>query len=94
MKVGDRVYYTGDQANFPSAGTITDCIPASKYISESVRIKWDDKRFEGDDKMESVILIISFSSGPGRRFWMMDEWEEKRREEIAAFQKKYNRKEA
>ncbi len=78
MKIGDRIYYTGDRANGSSMGTITACNPASKYIPESVNIKFDESRFEGD-KMESrLVLLQNFHPGPGRRFYLSEEWEAER----------------
>lgn len=89
MKVGDRIYYTGDFANGSSTGTITACNPATKYAPESVDIKFDEVRFEGD-KMESRhVFLQNFSKGPGRRFWLLEEWNSERQIALKAMQERY-----
>ncbi len=88
MKRGDRIYYTGDMANCSSEGTITEVVPATKYGAESVWIEFDDIRFEGDTKKKSNVYIQCFEPGPGRRFWMMDEWETDRQVRIKAMQER------
>ncbi len=87
MKTGDRIYYTGDLANCESEGTITACNPATKYSGESVDIQFDQPRFE-NDKMTSRVDVMNFNPGPGRRFWILEEWETDRRERWKAMQKK------
>lgn len=90
MKKGDRVYYTGDQANWASIGTITAIVPVGKYNPESVNIQWDDKRFEDDYRKESIMVpVIMFSPGPGRRFYLLDEWEAERQASIKAMKERY-----
>ena len=74
MRVGDRIYYTGDRANGASEGTVTACNPASKYIPESVNIKYDQSRFEGDTMESRLVLLQNFQPGPGRRFYLFEEW--------------------
>ncbi len=78
MKIGDRIYYTGDRANGSSTGTITACNPATKYYPESVDIQFDESRFEGDTMKSKKVLIQNFSKGSGRRFWPLEEWETER----------------
>ncbi len=94
MKVGDRIYYTGDMANGASEGTITACNPATKYSPESVDIKFDESRFEGDKMESKSVYIQNFSPGIGCRFWMLENWYSQRKAALKAFQEKYARKEA
>ncbi len=89
MKKGDRVYYTGDMANWATEGTITACVPAGKYNPESVNIAWDQKRFEDDYRRESLMVpIIMFSPGSGRRFYLLEEWEAERKVHLEAMRKR------
>jgi len=85
MKIGDRIYYSGDQANCESEGTVTACFLAGKYSGEQVEIRFDQPRFEGD-KMISRTDVINFGPGPGRRFWLLEEWEADRKERLKAMQ--------
>ena len=75
LKVGTRIYYTGDRANGETFGTIVRCREATKYSGESVDVEFDDERFEGDDKLSRGVSILHFE-GPevGRRFFTADEW--------------------
>ena len=73
---GTRIHYEGDQANYPSDGTITKYRPADKYTPESVDIEYDETRFEGDSKVSRMVPIACFQPGPGRRFWLLTEWDE------------------
>lgn len=93
MKRGDRIYYTGDRANGSSEGTITEVVPATKYAGESVWIDFDEERFEEDKKKRSNVDLCNFAPGPGRRFWMLDEWEADRQIRIKAMQNRYTQKE-
>lgn len=80
---GTRVYYTGDMANMSSFGTITAYHPRGQYTPESVDIKYDEIRFEGDDsRFSKMVPVIAFSKGVGQRFWFLDEWEQHRAEEL------------
>ena len=91
MKKGDRIYYTGDMANGSSEGTITACNPATAYIPESVDIEYDEPRFGGDTMKSRKVLLQNFSKGPGRRFYLLEEWNAERQAALKAFQEKYER---
>lgn len=41
---GTRVYYNGDMANPDGFGTITEEIPADRFMGEQVKIELDDGR--------------------------------------------------
>ena len=74
VKVGDRIYYTGDRANWPSEGTVTSV--SASYSDGCINISYDDERFEGDVKKCTKGLPLSaFSPGPGRRFYLLSEWQ-------------------
>jgi len=82
LKVSTEIYYAGDIANLPGKGIITKCREGNKYAPASVDIAMEDGR------EFSRISISSFSPSPGRRFYTMEEWREKRRKEIEAMQKR------
>ena len=72
-QTGDRVYYTGDMANLPSSGVITKRRPADKYAPISYDVHLNDGReIKG-------LYYLSFEPGPGRRFWLLSEWEADRK---------------
>jgi len=73
LKVGQRIYYTGDMANFPTYGTITKIILPDRWGGVSYLIKFDDETYEGDTKKEAYINYLSFQPGPGRRFMLEEE---------------------
>jgi len=82
MNVGDRIYYTGDRANGSSTGTIINYRQPSEYVPESVDVQYDEERFEGDTKFSKMIPISGFTPGPGRRFWLLDEWESEKKKKL------------
>ena len=72
LTLGQRIYYTGDMANAESAGVVT-AISGTAYT-----LDLDDGRvFRG-------ISPLAFEPGPGRRFWLLEEWLEHR---AAAYEK-------
>ena len=81
-KVGTRIYYTGDMANGNSIGTITAIHSATQISPVGYDIEYDDERFEGDNKKSHSVPIHCFSPGPGRRFYLLDEWIDKKNAEI------------
>ena len=80
--VGTGVYYTGDVANQPGNGTVTAIRPANQWAAESMDITLDDGR-------EMRAIQISNFSGPGRRFWTMDEWQADRAKKIAQMEAEF-----
>lgn len=87
--IGTRIYYSGDMANLPSLGTITKVIPSDKYSPESVKISYDESRFEGD-KQSSIVPVYCFEKSGGCRFHLADEWdaEQKKKRELMIVQMK------
>ncbi len=82
---GDRIYYTGDQANVPSEGIITKLVPATQYSPFGYNIHLDNRH------EFKIVSPLSFEKSPGRRFWLLSEWKSKREEEIKAFQERYKK---
>ena len=89
MKEGDRIYYTGDMANMPSAGTITKIRPPDKWGPESYDIKFDEERFDGDALETRGIYKSAFTPGPGRRFMLLEEYTADRERRIEEMQRRY-----
>jgi len=86
---GTRIYYMGDRANLPSYGTITKFRPADKWGPESVDIQFDEERFEGDyEKIAHGITLAAFKQGPGRRFWLAEEWDTEINRQLSFFKQK------
>lgn len=81
-KVGDKIYYTGDQANIEGFGEIV--------LVNSVYGGLYDIQLE-DGRLIRKIGHYMFDRSPGRRFWLLSEWEADRKEKIAAL---YRRMEA
>lgn len=78
---GTRIYYTGDMANQPDDGTITRLVPANKYGGASVDIDFD----EGNNRN---VTLLGFAPGPGRRFWLQDDWIQERATKLRESQAK------
>jgi len=79
MTAGTRIYYTGDMANLESEGTIYNVVDSLRW-GLSYDLHLDDGRiFRG-------VFPTSFTPGPGRRFWPLAEWEERRAERIKEMQ--------
>jgi len=78
-QTGDRVYYTGDSANLPGEGIIIKRREADSYAPTSYDLKLDeDRTFRG-------VTCLSFEPGPGRRFWLLSEWNEDREDRMQQF---------
>ena len=78
-KVEDRIYYKGDMANVEDFGTITKIHPANKWGPLSYDIQTDDGR------TFHRVWHLSFEPSPGRRFWLLSEWEAIRKAQLASF---------
>jgi hypothetical protein len=79
---GTRIYFSGDMANLASYGIITEEIPADRFQMESVKVKWENERFEGD-KMESVLTKNLFiPDRTGTRFYIAEDYQRERRKAI------------
>ncbi len=95
LQPGTRIFYTGDMANGSSYGTITKRRSRGKYNPESVDIKFDDPRFDGDDDQETHGLpICCFSPGPGQRFMLAEDYDRQREEKIAAMRADFEARQA
>ncbi len=76
ITVGARIYYTGDVANVPDFGVVTEHLPADKYAPDLLVIRLDDGReLRGID-------LRSFRPAPGRRFWTAAEWNAERERDL------------
>jgi len=69
-QAGDRVYYTGDMANLPSEGIIVKRNEPDRFAPINY-----DIRFDKDGEIHRGVYYLSFESSPGRRFWLLSEWE-------------------
>lgn len=80
LKVGTKVFYTGDMANSEDLGVIVKEREATLYGPVAVDIRLDDGReIKGIGKH-------MFDPGIGRRFWPLDEWMAERKVKIQAMQ--------
>jgi len=76
MHYGDRVYYTGDMANVDGYGRIVAMHDADRWSGRSVDVKADDGR------QWNGLTDLNFADGPGRRFYLAEEWEAKKRSQF------------
>lgn len=83
LSVGTRVHYTGDMANMPAVGTITEVY--SDRWGNHIRIVWDEE--DGEQKPESVVSPANFGKTLSHRFWTMDDWQADRNAKIAQMQR-------
>lgn len=81
LQIGDRIYYTGDMANAESAGTIVAVNPATHHSGPSVDIDLDDE----PDRRFRVVSLLAFNPAPGRRFWLLPEYEIARQARMESF---------
>ena len=83
MKLGDKIYYTGDMANSEGFGQIVFINPPNRWAGETYDIAFDDGRvFKG-------IYPEMFDAGSGRRFWPLEEWQEDRQRRIELMKKSW-----
>lgn len=74
ITVGNRYYYTGDQANSSDFGIITE-------LSKN---KWGEF-FSGkldDGRIQKSVYLLAFNKGPGQRFKTIDQYNEEREESL------------
>ena len=76
--IGIEIYYEGDMANLPDAGTITKLREATKYGSKSIDILLNDGR-----KMKGIWLT-AFDDSIGKRFWIKSDYDTMREAKIIA----------
>ncbi len=74
---GTRIYYTGDMANSEDYGVIVSYTPPGKW-SDNIKIRLDDGRIFN-------VSSPAFIPGPGRRFWLADDWDAEKQKRINAF---------
>ncbi len=80
LKIGQRIYYTGDRANVEDFGTIKAIRPANKWAGMSYDILLDDDRkFNG--------VFPNNFEGIGKRFMTQEEYDKERETRIANFKK-------
>ncbi len=84
LKVGQKIYYTGDMANGDSFGEIIKVETISIY-PVTYTIKYEEERFEGDTKISKCILPSSFEKSPGQRFKTIEQYEEERTEKLERY---------
>lgn len=70
INIGDKYYYTGDQANIPDFGVILN-IWADKW-GEFFTGKLDDGR------LQEGIYLIAFNESPGQRFKTIEQYNSER----------------
>jgi len=90
MITGDKIYYTGDMANEPGILIITS-IYKDKW-GEWVDMKHIPEKGEEERPDIKSLPISHFEPGIGRRFWLLDEWNAKRKAEIEQILKQYGLK--
>ena len=77
MKIGTEIYYTGDMANHEDYGVIININPPDRWGGETYDIKLNDGR------VWRGIYKNSFANGPGKRFWLADEWDADKKRRIS-----------
>ena len=82
LQVGEKIYYSGDQANIEGFGTITHTNPNGWYGMQ-YEITMEDGR------IKKVILPLMFEKSPGRRFQLLSEYNEEREKIIAQMKARY-----
>ncbi len=83
MKVGTRIYYTGDVENNEDEGTIVKVNPPFMHWGETCDIRLDDGR------IFRTVFPLAFDASPGRRFWPLDEWLANLATKVLASQRRY-----
>lgn len=88
LTLGQRIYYTGDMANAEDSGTVVAVNPPTSYTrsnGQTVQILGVTYDIECDDgRSWRGITPAHFAPGPGRRFWLLDEWREHSRRRMDA----------
>jgi hypothetical protein len=81
-QTGDRIYYTGDMANIPDEGIIIKRYDRDSYNPISYDIRLDDGR------IQKRIWHNHFDNSPGRRFWLLSEWQAEREKQLTAMRER------
>lgn len=84
-QVGVEVYYTGDSANLPATGRIVAYHPAGRFPPGL------DLELKDADGRTRSLRMLTPQAGPGRRFWLMEDWREQQRQRIAEVQASFAR---
>ena len=82
LQIGEKIYYSGDQANIEGFGTITNTNPNGWYGMQ-YEITMEDER------IKKAILPLMFEKSPGRRFQLLTEYNEEREKIIAQMKARY-----
>lgn len=78
-KPGTKIYYTGDMANIEDFGIITKFHEPTKYAPQRMDIELNDGR------VFPQIYCSNLQLGPGRRFWLADDWKKDQKEKMDSF---------
>jgi hypothetical protein len=78
LTAGTRIHYTGDMANDPGDGSVTAVTDGRHGVFYDITL--DDGRIFRMTPHVSCVF-----NGPGRRFWIMSEYQAKRAAEIAKY---------
>ena len=78
LKVGEKIYYTGDMANLPAKGKIIRV-----HGNEFYPLLYDIELDNGEEvRVSRNISPVMLEKSPGRRFILMSEYEAERAEKI------------
>ncbi len=87
---GVEVYYTGDMANSEARGR---CMGVRRSERFTDQYQLELETFDGEMRTTHVPLAC-FQPGPGRRFWLAADWDERRRKRIKQKQTEMRRAQA
>ncbi|HXU25585.1 MAG TPA: hypothetical protein VN698_00020 [Bacteroidia bacterium] len=79
LKIGQKIYYTGDMANASDFGIITEVFEPTKYTYWMYKIKFDSGK-------ERKVEAYGFNKSPGQRFKTIEQYNQERE---AAMEKLY-----
>lgn len=79
LKIGTKVFYTGDQANIEGLGEIVE-VKQDQWYPVFYKIALEDGRIWNH-------TMPSAFEGSGKRFWVLEEYNEYRNKQMEALQK-------
>lgn len=87
LKIGTKVFYTGDLSNAPGTGEITDVLKTDLYP-----VLYDIELNEqgGEKRIFKNLTPSVFKDSPKRRFILKTEYEDEQRERIEELQNRVN----
>lgn len=83
LKVGQKIYYTGDMANTSDFGEIVN------IINDKWGLRYDVKLNDG--RLFRAVMHLGFDKGPGQRFKTIEQWQEERQESLKRLKAFVNR---